>query len=163
MNKDSNIGWDEYFFGLVDVIKQKSKDPDTKVGCIIVGKDHEIRTTGFNGFARGVDEHQQERWVRPEKYFWVEHAERNAIYNAVRCGVSLEGCTAYIEIFPCIECAKALIQSGIKIIKVRFEKVQERKRILLERGNEFYENEFKNMIKIQRMFFESGVEYVEVR
>jgi len=113
----NQLSWDEYFIRLAMLIAEKSKDPSTKVGCVIVGPDNEIRSTGFNGFARGVVETgvHEDRWERPAKYEWVEHAERNAVYNAARTGVALKGCRAYLnwEPTPCIECAKGFIQAGI--------------------------------------------------
>ena len=110
-----NISWDEYYIKMAEHIATKSKDPSTQVGCVIVGPDHEVRSTGFNGFPRGVVENTPTRWERPEKYEWVEHAERNAVYNAARVGVPLKGCTAYLnwEPHPCVNCAKAFIQAGI--------------------------------------------------
>jgi dCMP deaminase len=107
--------WDEYFIKHAMLVSEKSKDPSTKVGCVLVGGDNEILSTGFNGFSRGVDELIPERWDRPEKYKWVEHAERNAIYNAARNGVRLKGARAYLnwEPIPCTDCTRALIQSGI--------------------------------------------------
>ncbi len=178
------MNWNEYYIKLAMLIASKSKDPSTQVGCVIVGPDHEVRSTGFNGFPRGVQEmhttsehrpmsvnrnlagneytvycscgdtigfpvadvqdfpyrfkhadvrdavleitekHEHfvpptlelsERWERPAKYEWVEHAERNAIYNAARTGVSIKGCTAYLnwEPRPCVECCKGFIQAGI--------------------------------------------------
>lgn len=107
------MNWHDHFFNLVFEILKKSKDPSTKVGCVIVGPDHEIRSTGFNGFPRGVDEKIPARWERPEKYHWVEHAERNAIYNAARMGISLKGCTLYQPGLPCSDCARAIVQAGI--------------------------------------------------
>ena len=67
----------------------------------------------FNGFPRGADDGRIERYERPTKYAWTEHAERNAIYNAARIGVSVEGCRMYVPWFPCIDCARAIVQSGI--------------------------------------------------
>src|SRR5262245_13035493 len=86
-----------------------------RVGAVIVGPDKEIRSTGFNGFPRGVRDDVQARHSRETgaKYLWSSHAERNAIYNAARIGVPLKGCTLYVPWFPCVECAKAIIQSGI--------------------------------------------------
>jgi len=74
-----------------------------------------VRTTGYNGLPRGVSAQEDTRFDRAsgEKFFWIEHAERNAIYNAARTGVSLVGCTAYVNRFPCADCGRALIQSGI--------------------------------------------------
>lgn len=117
--------WHKYFVQLATVVATRSKDPSTKVGCVLVGPDHEVLSTGFNGFPRGVREVingltdlDPVRWERPTKYLYVEHAERNAIYNAARHGVSLRGATAYMNFapYPCTDCARALIQSGIHAI-----------------------------------------------
>lgn len=104
--------WHEYFFKLVSVIKLKSKDRSTKVGCVIVGPHNEIISTGFNGLPIGVPEYS-ERQVRKVRYLYYEHSERNAVYLAARRGVSLEGAKIYLEWFPCADCARAIIQSGI--------------------------------------------------
>jgi dCMP deaminase len=112
------LSWDELFILQANLIAQKSKDPSTKVGCVIVSDDNAILSMGFNGFPRHVNEHAEERWKRPEKYFWVEHAERNAIYNAARHGINLNGARAYLnwEPKPCADCTRALIQVGIREI-----------------------------------------------
>lgn len=107
------MNWDHYFTELLGPVAAKSKDPSRKVGAIITGPHHEIRSTGFNGMPREVHE-LPHRVERPEKYLWYEHAERNAIYNAARHGAALEGCTLYVSMFPCIDCARAIVQSGIK-------------------------------------------------
>jgi len=140
------MDWNAYFINMLDVVKQKSKDKSTKVGAIIVGKNHNILSTGFNGFPRGVidDEnnisaytspHIQQnlkkeilkRYDRPDKYMWTEHAERNAIFNAARHGVALDGSSIYIDWIPCARCARAIIQSGIVsvIIDARDEEAKE--------------------------------------
>lgn len=94
-----------------------SKDQSTKVGCIIVGQQNEILTTGYNGMPRGVNDDVEQRHERPIKYSWFEHAERNAIYNAARIGTSLLGSRAYItSLCPCCDCARGIIQAGIKTI-----------------------------------------------
>ena len=92
-----------------------SKESGRRVGAVIVGPDKEIRATGFNGLPRGVDDSVESRHSRETgaKYLWSSHAERNAIYNAALVGVSVKGCTLYVPWFPCLECAKAIIQSGI--------------------------------------------------
>lgn len=110
--------WDEYFIRIAMEVAKKSKDDSTKVGCVIVGEHHNVLSTGFNGFPRGVDEDLLLRWVRPTKYLFVEHAERNALYNAARHGVRLEGATAYLnwEACPCTDCARGFIQSGIRAV-----------------------------------------------
>ena len=115
----SNKSWSQYFFEMADLVASKSKDPSTKIGSVIVGSDNEVLSTGFNGFARGVREDIPERWERPIKYDYVEHAERNAIYNAARIGVALKGSTMYVnftEVCPCTDCTRGIIQSGIKKI-----------------------------------------------
>mgnify|MGYP006267315745 CR=1 FL=1 len=106
--------WDEYFLSQIKIISSRSKDPNTQIGCLIVGKDHEIRTTGYNSFVRGLDDNVPERYLRPEKYWWIEHAERNAIYNAARIGTPLNDCTIYIPSLPCVECARAIVSVGIR-------------------------------------------------
>lgn len=109
-----DISWPEYYFDMIKSVKKKSKDKHTKFGCIITGPGNEIRTTGFNSFPRKLNDHVPERYERPEKYFWMVHAERNAIFNAARMGTPLDGCIAYINGLPCGDCAQGLIQVGIK-------------------------------------------------
>jgi|688.fasta_scaffold06574_4 dCMP deaminase len=109
--------WDQYFVNMLDVVSLKSKDT-TKTSAIIVGPDHEIRTTGYNGFPREFNDKDKEKWAKPEKYYWIEHAERNAIYNAARMGVSLLDCDMYVSHFPCVDCGRGIIQSGIKRVIV---------------------------------------------
>jgi len=108
--------WDQRFMGLCDHLASWSEDRDFQVGCVIVDPDgNDVRATGYNGLPRGVLAQDDGRFDRAsgEKFFWFEHAERNAIYNAARSGVSLLGCTAYVNRFPCADCGRALIQSGI--------------------------------------------------
>lgn len=105
--------WDDHFMGLARYISQQSKDRSRKVGCVIVGPGKEIRATGYNGFPRGVNDDVEERHQRPTKYRWTEHAERNAIFNAARSGVSTMGCTVYVHWYPCMDCARAMVQAGI--------------------------------------------------
>lgn len=119
--------WDDYFMEMAHLCASKSKDRSTKVGCVVVGPNHEVRTTGYNGFCRGVDDDVDSRHERPEKYFWAEHAERNALYNAARNGIRTEDCTVYVTSFPCADCARGLIQSGIK--RVVTPKIRENTRI----------------------------------
>jgi dCMP deaminase len=106
--------WVEYFRNLTHQVKLKSKDDRTQIGAIIVGKDKEIVSTGYNSFPRGIDDFRKDRQERPEKYFWFEHGERNAIYNAARIGVSTKGCTMYLSCgVPCSDCARGIINAGI--------------------------------------------------
>lgn len=105
--------WDRRLLELAAIIGSWSKDRSAKTGCVIVGSDRLIRSTGFNGFVRGVNDDVAARHERPAKYSWTEHAERNAIYNAASLGISLVGCTCYTNWFPCIDCARAIVQVGI--------------------------------------------------
>jgi dCMP deaminase len=108
--------WDKRFIGLAEYISSWSKDPSTKVGCIIVGEDREIRSTGFNGFPRGITDTKRRLTNRGLKYPLICHAEENAIMHAARIGVALKGCTAYVTWPPCTRCARSLIQAGIKVV-----------------------------------------------
>ena len=112
----SDISWDEYFMGIAYLSSLRSKDPNTKVGACVVDKDHKVVSIGYNGMPRGVDE-DQVSWNRGEgldsKYLYVCHAEFNAILNT-RDGTALNGCSLYVTLFPCNECTKAIIQTGIK-------------------------------------------------
>jgi dCMP deaminase len=106
--------WVEYFRNLAHNVKLKSKDVNTQIGAVIVGKDKEIVSTGYNSFPRGIRDDKKERQERPEKYYWFEHAERNAIYNAARIGVSTKGTTMYLSCgVPCSDCARGIINAGI--------------------------------------------------
>jgi len=105
--------WDSYYLSVCQVVARRSKDPSTQIGCVIIGPAREIRSTGYNSFPRGINDGVPERQTRPEKYLWIEHAERNAIYNAARAGTPLEGCTMYVEVMPCMDCARAIVQAGI--------------------------------------------------
>ena len=110
------ISWDEYFMGIAILSAKRSKDPNTQVGACIVNESNKIMTVGYNGFPVGCDD-DVFPWERTgdeleTKYAYVCHAELNAILN--NRGVNLEGCRIYVTLFPCNECAKAIIQSGIK-------------------------------------------------
>ncbi|MCM2402482.1 deaminase [Rhizobium sp. S153] len=112
--------WHDRFMGLCNHIAAWSEDRDFRVGAVVVGPAHEVRTMGYNGLPRGVKENEEVRFDRKsgEKFFWFEHAERNAIYNAARMGVSVDGCTIYVNRFPCADCARAIIQSGLRMVCV---------------------------------------------
>ncbi len=112
------ISWDEYFMGVAKLSGMRSKDPNTQVGSCIVSQDHKILSMGYNGFPKGCSD-DEFPWAREgdpleNKYFYVTHSELNAILNYR--GGSLEGATIYVSMFLCNECAKAIIQSGIKTI-----------------------------------------------
>lgn len=108
--------WDYYFLGIAVAAAIKSKDPRCQVGAVIVSKDHLILSTGFNGFARGVDDDEKLLADVPEKLKVICHAEANAVVNAARIGVALEDATIYVTKFPCLACCNTIIQAGIKRI-----------------------------------------------
>ncbi len=105
--------WDARFIELARHISGWSKDPSTKVGCVVVGEDREIRSTGFNGFPRGIEDDSTRLDDRDQKIPLICHAEENAIMHAARIGVSLKGCVAYVTWPPCTRCSRSLIQAGI--------------------------------------------------
>ena len=115
--REGYINWDEYFMGVAILASQRSKDPSTQVGACIVNDDNRIMSVGYNGFPRGCSD-DDFPWDRQgdvqsdTKYPYVCHAELNAILNAG--GNSLKDCRIYVALFPCNECAKAIIQCGIK-------------------------------------------------
>jgi dCMP deaminase len=149
MNTNNIPDWNTYFMNMLDLVAARSLDKHTKVGCIIVGINNEIKSTGYNSLPRGVL-HLDERLERPEKYKWIEHADRNAIYNAARIGVSLENCKMYLSFYPCIECARAIIQVGIKEVIINYDIVSKR----MEENVSKYNEENKT---VEIMFSETGV------
>ena len=95
---------------------KRQKDPSTQVGCVVVGPDREIRSTGFNGLPRGIDDTDERLNNREIKYPMICHAEENAIMHAARTGISLKNCIAYVTWPPCTRCARSLIQAGVSEI-----------------------------------------------
>ena len=117
--RDDYISWDQYFMGIAMLSAHRSKDPNTQVGACIVGEDNRILSVGYNGMPEGCDDDDMP-WGRDgaaldSKYMFVCHAELNAILNYRGTG-SMKGARVYVTLFPCNECAKAIIQSGIKEI-----------------------------------------------
>ena len=136
------INWDEYFMGVALLAANRSKDPNTQVGACIVDNDNRILSTGYNGFPQGCSD-DDFPWNRDEsvgetKYQFVVHAELNAVLNAR--GKTLAGAKLYVGLFPCNECAKAIIQSGIKEVIFLSNKydgtpsVEASKRMLISSG-----------------------------
>ena len=125
MNKrtDNVLTWEEYFMGLAHLSGLRSKDPNTQVGAVIVDENNRVVSIGYNGFPSGVSDDEfpwgREGGVLDTKYAFVVHAELNAILNSQR---SVRGCTLYVSLFPCNECAKAIIQSGIRRIVYESDK-----------------------------------------
>lgn len=105
--------WDLRFLELAEHIAQWSKDPRTKVGAVIVDEKKRVVSVGYNGFPRGVADHEERYADRPTKHLFVAHAERNALDNAP---LMVDGCTLYVPLLPCSECAKSIIQKGITCV-----------------------------------------------
>lgn len=143
------INWDEYFMTTAYLIAMRSKDESTHCGSVIVDDMNHIVSTGYNSFVRGINDNIPERQLRPEKYLWFEHGERNAIYSAAYRGISTKGCKIYVTGVPCADCGRGIIQAGIKEVIV-----QERE----EFGGEWDESIDVTL----RMFKESGVKLREI-
>jgi dCMP deaminase len=110
--------WDKRYFEISDKVSSWSPDPSRKIGAVIVGDKGQIKSQGYNGFPRGIKDTPERYNDRPTKYKYVVHAEANAIYNALHNGADVNGDTIYVTGLPvCHECAKAIIQSGIKTVK----------------------------------------------
>jgi len=114
-----------FFMGTAYLAGLCSKDPSTKVGAVIASPNGELVSTGYNGLPRGADDSEFSRYERPLKYQWIEHAERNAIFNARRVGIPIENCSIYVPFLPCCDCLRAICQVGLKKIFVdkRFQKL----------------------------------------
>jgi dCMP deaminase len=139
--------WHAYYLAVCRSVALRSKDPSTQIGCVIVGPAHEIRSTGYNSFPRGIKDTAPARLERPEKYLWIEHAERNAIYNAARAGTALQGCTIYVEVTPCMDCARAIVQAGIAQVIVDANRMK-------QYSSKRYDEEFK---KVKVLFKEARI------
>ena len=122
MKRYDYINWDEYFMGVAILASKRSKDPNTQVGACIVDNNNIILSTGYNGFPYGCsdDIFPWEREGDDTKYNYVVHAELNAILNAR--GKNLKGAKLYVDLFPCNECAKAIIQSGVSEVVYLYDK-----------------------------------------
>ena len=150
MKRTDYINWDEYFMGIAMLAARRSKDPNTQVGACIVSDDNIIISTGYNGMPKGCsdDEFPWDRKGENEaatKYPYVVHAELNAIHNA--SGRDLRGSRIYVALFPCNECAKAIIQSGIKEVMYLSDK---------------YHDTMMNLVS-KRMLDAAGVKYTRMR
>lgn len=106
--------WNKRFIDVAKLAASWSKDRNRKVGAVIVDATNRIVSTGYNGFPSGINDDVDARHERPAKYLFTEHAERNAIYSAVNHGSTTKGCTIILEWFPCADCARGIIQSGLK-------------------------------------------------
>ena len=133
--RENYINWDEYFMGIALLSAERSKDPNSQVGACIVSGDNKILSIGYNGFPLGCDD-DEISWEREgefvnTKYPYVCHAELNAILNYT--GTSLKGSKIYVALFPCNECAKAIIQSGIKEIIYKSDKYKDTDSVIVSK------------------------------
>jgi dCMP deaminase len=108
---------DKMVTDLMYAMETRSSDRQTQVGCVITDNHNNVLVTGANALTDGmIEEMTTEMYERPEKYDWIEHAERSAIFDAAKRGIKLEGAVMYLTGFPCVECARGIAQSGIKIL-----------------------------------------------
>ena len=121
--REGALTWEEYFMGIAHLSALRSKDPGTQVGAVIVDENHRVVSVGYNGFPKGCSDDEfpwdREGGMLETKYAFVVHAELNAILNSPR---SVKGCDLYVSLFPCNECAKAIILAGIKRIVYESDK-----------------------------------------
>lgn len=138
--------WHRRYLGVAKVVSHWSKDPSTQVGAVAVGSKGQLLSQGYNGFPRGIEDDVNRLNDRETKYQYIVHAEMNCIYNATYNGVSLDGSTMYIYGLPiCSECAKGIIQVGVK-------KVVMPNRLVPEKWRQSFE-------LTKSMFVEAGVEW----
>ncbi|HEY4537308.1 MAG TPA: dCMP deaminase family protein [Erysipelothrix sp.] len=157
MKRMDAISWDEYFMGLAHLSAFRSKDPSTQVGAVIVNENKKIVGIGYNGLPIGLSDDvfpwERDGGFQESKYAYVVHAELNAILNATQ---NLTGCSLYVSLFPCNECAKAIIQSGIKEVVYEDDKyahtdsVQVSKKMLRESGVALRQLDYQVSVTISR-------------
>ena len=157
MKRMDVLSWDEYFMGLAHLSAMRSKDPSTQVGAVIVSGEHRVVSIGYNGFPNGCSD-DEFPWDREgdfgaTKYPYVVHAELNAILNSKN---DLRSCSIYVSLFPCNECAKAIIQSGISRIVYESDKYADTdatiasKRMLRAAGVELYQLPYRIQMQVQK-------------
>lgn len=158
MKRKDVLSWDDYFMGLAHLSAMRSKDPSTQVGAVIVNQEHRVVGIGYNGFPFGCDDDvfpwKREGNSNDTKYPYVVHAELNAILNSNQ---SARGCILYVSLFPCNECAKAIIQSGITKIVYESDKyadsdnVKASKRMLKAAGIELNQMDHQIQIEVNKI------------
>jgi dCMP deaminase len=144
------MNWTEYYMRHQYLASEKSKDPSTKIGAVLVRGDN-IVSIGYNGFPRGINDSPDRLNNREEKYFYVVHAEANAILNAARNGIATKGAILYTSGMPCNECAKAIIQAGVQTVYLHKQYPS------LSHGKWS-----KSVSKAEEMFHEAGVFVTEL-
>lgn len=139
------------YMSVAHAISDLSKDTSTKVGALVLGPAYEVLSLGYNGAPRGCSADEDIRGQqRPEKYYWFSHAELNAITNAARIGTPLGGGVLVVTHPPCMDCARAIVQAGIKKV------------VVARPTQDFVERWREHMSRSQRLFDECGVEYLEL-
>lgn len=132
--REDYLNWDTYFMALAELSSHRSKDPSTTVGAVVVSNDNRILSIGYNGAPNGFndDDFPWDREGNPldTKYLYVVHAERNAILNYRGSKKEMEGAKVYVTLFPCNECAKEIIQSGIKEVIYATDKYKDTDEVL---------------------------------
>ncbi|MDD6467808.1 MAG: dCMP deaminase family protein [Erysipelotrichaceae bacterium] len=164
MEQKQVISWDEYFMGLAHLSAKRSKDPSTQVGAVIVNEEKRIVGIGYNGMPYGCEDDEfpwdREGEFLDTKYPYVVHAELNAILNSIQ---KLKNCTLYVSLFPCNECAKAIIQSGIRKIVYECDKyahteaTQASKRMLRAAGVELVQLDYQVEVSIIKKKSEKSI------
>ena len=145
-DKLKKLKWDERYLDLAECVSSWSKDPSRKIGAVAVGPKGNVLAQGYNGFPRGIDDSPTRYDDRTRKYELVVHAEMNVIYNATYNGVSLDGATLYVHGLPaCSDCAKGIIQVGIKRVVMRDQEIP----VLWQ----------QSWTRTEEMFNEAGVRY----
>ena len=145
--------WDQLYITMCYLVGMRSRDGHTHVGSVITDSDNVLVSTGYNSLPRGIEIDAEEKRLSREggeKYYWMEHAERNAIYNAARRGTVLKGCKIYVPWLPCCDCARAVIQTGIAEV------------IIHRNGQDFYDKHtngkwLDSYKRTTDMFLEAGV------
>jgi dCMP deaminase len=164
MKRQDYISWDEYFMGVALLSAKRSKDPGTQVGACIVNEKNKIVGAGYNGLPMGCDDNEfpwgKEGSFLETKYPYVCHAELNAILNNI--GMDLHGCRIYTALFPCNECSKAIIQSGIREVIYLSDKYagtdsSKASRLMLDRAGVQYRKVNSNLLNIELSFKEEDV------
>ena len=152
------LTWDEYFMAIAKLSSMRSKDPSTQVGACIVGHDNRILSIGYNGTPNGFDDTNfpwnREGDMLNTKYAYVCHAEMNAILNYRGSRKDLESAKIYVDLFPCNECAKLIIQAGIKEVLYLSDKFKDKEGKLKETDS---------VKASKRMFDECGVKYHQLK
>lgn len=147
--------WHRRFLEVAQLIATWSKDPSTQTGCVVVDPDRAIVSTGYNGFARGVNDSPERYNDREVKYRYVVHCDTNAIYSAAARGVSLRGCTMYLTGPPCNECMKGIIQAGIGTVVWPEDNPFERDPATMERWRVSIET-------TETMAAEAGIQFLRI-